>query len=144
MLTQLGSAADRLVRRYMPDPFVLVLALTMITFVASVLTLHFRGLAVAAGAHELAPVALWTAFGRTSDFLFAGFAELLTFAMQLVLMVGRGEAIALSPPVARTIRRAAEIPRTSGGALLLVSVVALGLGWFHWGFGLMAAATFAR
>lgn len=147
MLQRLGASADRLVRRYMPDPFVLVLLLTLVTYVAGAAALALRGMpaqGTAGTAPRLVTLRWSEALLRTSGFLFAGFAELLTFAMQMVLIVVTGEAIAASPPVSRAIRRAAALPRSAGGALWLVSSVALALGWLHWGFGLMAAATFAR
>ncbi len=138
-----GNAADRLVRRYMPDPFVLVLALTIVVFAAGVAAIRLHGVAVAGTADLVRPSlrgAAWLMRGA----MFSGFSDLLTFAMQMVLIVVTGEALATAPPVARAIRRAARIPRTQGSALLLVSATALALGWVHWGFGLMAAATFAR
>jgi short-chain fatty acids transporter len=146
MLTRLGAAADRWVRRYMPDPFVLVLILTALTYVAGVCALHLRGVPPPAGAPAagLLRLPVRTAMVTASGFAFAGFSELLTFAMQMVLIVVTGEAIAASPPVARVIRRAARVPTTQGAALWMVATVALALGWFHWGFGLMTAATFAR
>jgi short-chain fatty acids transporter len=127
----------------MPDPFVLVLALTVLTWVASVWLLVRHGApAPRAGAGvALAPLA---AMGAASEMLFKGFSELLTFAMQMVLIVVTGEAIASSPPVARVIRRAAMIPKSQGAALWFVSSAALALGWLHWGFGLMTAAMLAR
>ncbi|MBL8680557.1 MAG: short-chain fatty acid transporter [Myxococcales bacterium] len=142
MLERLGASADRLVRRVMPDPFVLVLALTALTWAASVAMLARYGAPVSAGAP--APLALTAAVVSASEMLFKGFSDLLTFAMQMVLIVVTGETIASSPPVAKAIRRAAMIPKTQGGALWFVSTAALALGWLHWGFGLMTAAMLAR
>ncbi len=127
----------------MPDPFVLVLALVSVTYGASVLMLARHGAPVAHGATAV-PMPLASAVIRASELLFKGFSELLTFAMQMVLIVVTGEAIAASPAVARAIRRAASVPRTQGGALWFVSTAAMALGWLHWGFGLMTAAMLAR
>ncbi len=141
MLERLGASADRLVRRVMPDPFVLVLALTALTWAASVAMLARSG---APGVQSVGGMALTSALVASSEMLFKGFSDLLTFAMQMVLIVVTGEAIASSPPVAKAIRRAAMIPQTQGGALWFVSTAALALGWLHWGFGLMTAAMLAR
>lgn len=140
MLERLGAAADRLVRRVMPDPFVLVLALTALTWLASTVMLARHGMP----ATPANPLAFSAAASASSEMLFKGFSELLTFAMQMVLIVVTGEAIASSPPVARSIRRLAMVPKTQGGALWLVTTAALALGWLHWGFGLMTAAMLAR
>jgi short-chain fatty acids transporter len=144
MLERLGASADRLVRRVMPDPFVLVLALTALTWAASVWMLARHGVPAVSPAQTSSPMALAAAAGASAEMLFKGFSELLTFAMQMVLIVVTGEAIASSPPVAKAIRRVAMIPRTQGAALLLVTTAALALGWLHWGFGLMTAAMLAR
>ncbi|MEI8258587.1 MAG: TIGR00366 family protein [Deltaproteobacteria bacterium] len=138
-----GNAADRLVRRYMPDPFVLVLALTIIVFAAGVAAVHWHGVSAGPRGGLVRPSLQGAAYVMRGA-MFSGFSDLLTFGMQMVLIVVTGEALATAPPVARAIRRAARIPRTQAGALLLVSSAALVLGWVHWGFGLMAAATFAR
>lgn len=128
----------------MPDPFVLVLALTALTWAASVWMLARHGVPAVSPAQTSSPMALAAAAGASAEMLFKGFSELLTFAMQMVLIVVTGEAIASSPPVAKAIRRVAMIPRTQGAALLLVTTAALALGWLHWGFGLMTAAMLAR
>ncbi len=144
MLERLGASADRLVRRVMPDPFVLVLALTALTWAASVWMLARHGMPAVSPAQTASPMAVAAAAGASAEMLFKGFSELLTFAMQMVLIVVTGEAIASSPPVAKAIRRVAMIPRTQGAALMLVTTAALALGWLHWGFGLMTAAMLAR
>ncbi|MBI3558065.1 MAG: TIGR00366 family protein, partial [Deltaproteobacteria bacterium] len=73
MLEKFGARCERLVRSYMPDPFVLVLLLTMLTFglAAWVTPTH---------PHEL--LSSWN----------NGFWELLGFGMQMVLIVVTGEA----------------------------------------------------
>jgi short-chain fatty acids transporter len=143
MLERLGASADRLVRKVMPDPFVLVLALTAATWGAAVVMLTRHGVS-ANSAAITAPLPALAAMSASAEMLFKGFAELLTFAMQMVLIVVTGEAIASSPPVAKAIRRLAMIPKTQAGALWMVTTAALALGWLHWGFGLMTAAMLAR
>jgi short-chain fatty acids transporter len=126
----------------MPDPFVLVLALTAVTWGAAVVMLTRHTSSVPSTTSN--PLPLLAAMSASAAMLFKGFSELLTFAMQMVLIVVTGEAIASSSPVARAIRRVAMIPKTQGGALWLVTSAALALGWLHWGFGLMSAAMLAR
>jgi len=133
-----GAAAERVVRRYMPDPFVLVLLLTLVAL--------GLGLAVMDpvpgddGASLLgkssALVKAWTdGFGNP---------EILKFGLQIILIVVTGEAIAASPPARRLLARLTAVPRTATQALLLVTVFALVTGWVHWGFGLVSSALLAR
>jgi short-chain fatty acids transporter len=128
-----GSKAERFVRRWMPDPFVLVLLLTLVALVLG----YFKvaGLALSGGAASNLVIA-WTAgFGN---------AEILKFGLQIILIVVTGEAIAASPPARRLLARLTNVPKTPAQALLLVTSFALVTGWVHWGFGLVASALLAR
>jgi short-chain fatty acids transporter len=134
-----GAAAERFVRRFMPDPFVLVLLLTLVA-----LGLGLATMPAVAGAEDggslvtksSALVKAWTeGFGN---------AEILKFGLQIILIVVTGEAIAASPPARRLLARLTALPRTATQALLLVTVFALVTGWIHWGFGLVSSALLAR
>jgi short-chain fatty acids transporter len=127
MLEKLGLAFESWVRRNMPDPFVLVLLLSGLTF-----ALAWAINPTAAGL-EILPRA-W----------FAGFWKLLSFSMQMVLIVVTGEAIVSTRPVRRLFGRISELPRTPNAALWTLSTFALAAGWLHWGFGLIGSALLAR
>lgn len=133
-----GAAAERVVRRYMPDPFVLVLLLTLV--------------ALGLGLAVMGPVPGdegATLLGKSSALVKAwtdgfGNPEILKFGLQIILIVVTGEAIAASPPARRLLARLTALPRTATQALLLVTVFALVTGWVHWGFGLVSSALLAR
>ncbi len=127
-LERLGLAFEGWVRRNMPDPFVLVLALTLLTLALSFLV------------HPTVEQ-LVTTLPRA---WFKGFWDLLAFSMQMVLIVVTGEAIVETRPIQKALKWAAAIPTSATGMLLLLSYVALAAGWLHWGFGLIGAALFAR
>lgn len=127
MLENLGLSFESWVRKNMPDPFVLVLLLTLITFALALpLNLNAEALAVLprAWAH--------------------GFWQLLSFAMQMVLIVVTGEAIVETRPIRKLFARICEIPQSPSQALWLLSTFALAAGWLHWGFGLIGSALLAR
>ena len=117
----------------MPDPFVLVLLLTLVALVLG----YFKvaGLAVDGGAASSLVTAWTSGFGN---------AEILKFGLQIILIVVTGEAIAASPPARRMLARLTAVPKTPAQALLLVTSFALVTGWLHWGFGLVASALLAR
>ncbi len=126
VFSRAGGAAERFVRRYMPDPFVLVLLLTLLSLVL--------GYAKTGDASNL--IKAWTdGFGNP---------EILKFGLQIILIVVTGEAIAASPPARRLLAILTNIPRNASQALLLVTGFALVTGWVHWGFGLVASALLAR
>ncbi|MBS2012784.1 MAG: short-chain fatty acid transporter [Deltaproteobacteria bacterium] len=138
LFARFGAAAERFVRRFMPDPFVLVLGLTLVALALGLLTMGpvpgDGGATMAGKASAL--VKAWTdGFGNP---------EILKFGLQIILIVVTGEAIAASPPARRLLARLTAMPKTASQALLLVTVFALVTGWLHWGFGLVSSALLAR
>jgi short-chain fatty acids transporter len=73
-----------------------------------------------------------------------GFWKYLTFAMQMVLILVTGHALAIAPGVHPFLKRLARIPKTGGQAVLMTAFVATIMTYFHWGLGLIVAAIFAR
>jgi short-chain fatty acids transporter len=73
-----------------------------------------------------------------------GFWKYLTFAMQMVLILVTGHALAIAPGVHPFLKRLARIPKTGGQAVLMTAYVATIITYFHWGLGLIVAAIFAR
>jgi short-chain fatty acids transporter len=133
-----GAWADGFVRRFLPDPFVLVLLLTALALVGGWLSLG-----VVPGTTD------GSELGRANAILAAwiggfGNAELLKFGFQILLIVVTGEAVAASPLAARLLRRLTAWPRSASQALFLVTGFALVTGWIHWGFGLVSSAVLAR
>lgn len=125
MLNFISRPMVRLVDRYLPDPFVFVLILTLIAGLAAVLT---------QGTGPLEVVTIW------GD----GFWTLLTFSMQMLLVLVTGYMMASTPLVRRGLSALAGLANSPGGAILLVSFVSLAASWINWGFGLVVGALFAR
>jgi len=125
MLNFLSRPMVRLIDRYLPDPFVFVLVLTLIAGLAAVLT---------QGTGPLEVVTIW------GD----GFWSLLTFSMQMLLVLVTGYMMASTPLVRRGLTALASLANSAGGAILLVSFVSLAASWINWGFGLVVGALFAR
>lgn len=125
MLNFLSRPMVRLIDRYLPDPFVFVLVLTLIAGITAVLTQDSGPLQV---------VAMW------GD----GFWSLLSFSMQMLLVLVTGYMMASTPLVRRGLSALAGMAGNAGGAILLVSVISLAASWINWGFGLVVGALFAR
>ncbi|QCO54742.1 short-chain fatty acid transporter [Pseudorhodobacter turbinis] len=125
MLNFLSRPMVRLVDRYLPDPFVFVLVLTLIAGLAAVLT------------QGTGPVEVVTMWGD-------GFWTLLTFSMQMLLVLVTGYMMASTPLVRRGLSALAGMASSPGSAILLVSFVSLAASWINWGFGLVVGALFAR
>ena len=120
-----GWLSDRL-GRVMPDPFVLAVLLTFLTF----------ALALAAGASPLEALASW----QGDD----GFWRLLRFGMQMCLILVTGHALAAAPIVRRGILALADRPNTAGQVYGLTALVSVATCLVNWGLGLIVGALFAR
>ena len=125
MLRILSRPATRLMERWLPDAFIFVIVLTLVAAAAAMLT---------QGTDPVALVRMW------GD----GFWELMSFSMQMLLVLVTGFILASSPPVRRVLARLASLARSRGGAIVLVSVVSLAASWINWGFGLVVGAIFAK
>lgn len=125
MLRVLSRPATRLMERWLPDAFIFVVVLTLAAALAAILV------------QGTSPVDLVRIWGT-------GFWELLSFAMQMLLVLVTGYILASSPPVRRVLTWMAGLAGSRGGAILLVSVVSLAASWINWGFGLVVGAIFAR
>ncbi|MEM5383032.1 TIGR00366 family protein [Paraburkholderia phymatum] len=112
--------------RVMPDPFVLSIALT---FVVAVLAL------VIAPQGKM-PTLL--------DAWYTGTFGILGFALQMILILATGYAIAEAPIVQRGLRALAAHAQTPARAALLVFPVVAIAAWLNWGLGLIVGAMLSR
>ncbi len=91
-LARLGLRLSDWFEKWFPDAFALALAVVAIVFVASLL----------AGSTVL----------DTAQRFGAGFWDLVTFTMQMSMIVVTGYAVATAPPVYKVIRLLARLPST--------------------------------
>lgn len=125
MIKKITMFSVKLVERWLPDPFVLVLLLTLIVFVAGM---------VVEGQGPMKMIEHW---GN-------GFWNLLQFAMQMVLILVTGWVLASTPFFRRILEAIARLAKTPGQAIVLVTLVSLTAAWINWGFGLVIGAMFGR
>ena len=125
-LARITSVFVKLSERIMPDPYVFAVLLTLITGLLA----YFLVPASSASSITLA----W----------YNGIFNIFTFAFQMVLIVVTGYALASSPVVRALLEKAARFPKSPRAAISLTIVVGMVASWLNWGFGLVAAALFAR
>ncbi|WP_082130037.1 TIGR00366 family protein [Aneurinibacillus tyrosinisolvens] len=114
-----------IVQRFLPDPFVFAMLLTIILFAAGIIfTQH--------GPIEM--IGFWG----------SGFWNLLAFAMQMSLVLVTGHALASSPLVRRWLKKVAGLANTPGQGVVLVTLGAALASLVNWGFGLIVGALFAK
>ncbi|WP_035566931.1 short-chain fatty acid transporter [Caballeronia sordidicola] len=112
--------------RVMPDPFVLSIGLT---FIVSVM-------AVAFAPHGSIPVVLASWYSGTFN--------ILAFALQMILILATGYAIADAPIVQRGLRTLATKADTPTRAALIVFPIVAVAAWLNWGLGLVVGALLSR
>jgi short-chain fatty acids transporter len=73
-----------------------------------------------------------------------GFWSLITFTLQMAMIIIGGYAVATSRPVARVITRLARIPKSPRTAVAFVAAIAMLASYLNWAFSLIFAAILAR
>jgi short-chain fatty acids transporter len=73
-----------------------------------------------------------------------GFWNLLSFSMQMAMVVVTGHAMASAPAFKRKLAMLAGVAKTPGQAIILVTVISAMACWVNWGFGLVVGAIFAK
>ncbi|MBI4194620.1 MAG: short-chain fatty acid transporter, partial [Betaproteobacteria bacterium] len=121
---RIGERIAGNVQKWLPDPFLFAILLTFIAFLMGMF------------------IADKTAAQMVQHW-YKGFWNLHTFAMQMVLILVTGYVLAHAPFVRPALDRIADLPRTGGQAVVLVTVLALVFSWINWGFGLIVGAIMA-
>lgn len=117
--------SNNLMERYLPDPFLFVIILTLVVF----------GLGLGlTGSTPVEMVAFWG----------EGFWALLAFSMQMVLVLVTGFVLASSPIFKKGLGKLASFAKSPGSAIIWVTLVSLAASWINWGFGLVIGALFAK
>lgn len=114
-----------LMQKYLPDPFTIVWIITL--FVC----------AMALTITNTAPTAIIDYWGK-------GFFDILPFAMQMVLVLVSGYALADAKIVRRFLRTIAKIPKTPRQTVLFIGFASMALYYLNWGLGLIAGGLLAR
>lgn len=121
LFARFASALTRFSERWVPGSFV----------IAAILTFLAAALALTIG--HAAPLDVVRAWGD-------GFWELLSFAMQMCLVMVTGYVVAVTPAVQRLLRAAAGIPRSPRGAVAVMACLSMLLGLINWGLSIVGSA----
>lgn len=127
-MSRLAGFFVRFFEYAIPDPYIFAVGLTLITAILAFVFAPHHGLA---------------------DILSAWYKGIfepgnLGFALQMILILVTGYALANSAPVSRALQWLAERPRSPKGAVSLTFVVSALACWLNWGFGLVVAGLLAR
>ena len=125
MFQKIIRGCVKLVQRYLPEPFIFAVILTVVAFL------------VAMPVCRQTPLEVVEHWGN-------GVWALLAFAMQMALVLVCGSALAAAPVVKKGISALASLPKTPAGAIALVTGISAVACWLNWGFGLIVGVIFAK
>lgn len=127
MFKKFTNGCVRVVNRWLPDPFLFAIILTIVVFVASMI------------GTQQSPIALVNSWGNSS-----GFWGLLSFSMQMALVLVLGSAMASAKICKKILGAIASIAKDKKSAILVTTFVSTVCCWLNWGFGLIAGALLAK
>ena len=125
MFKKFTNACVKLVQRFLPDAFVFCIILTIVVFIAAMPVTGMN------------PIEVASAWG-------SGVWNLLSFSMQMALVLVLGSALANAPAVKKIIVKLAGVPKKPAGSVGFVFVISAICCFINWGFGLIVGALLAK
>lgn len=119
-------------QRWMPDSIPVVFILTLVVAIIALVTVKVPIF----NSTDL-QTSIIDAWGK-------GFWGLLSFSMQMSLIMVSGYVVANAPVVRRGLTKLASVPNNQTQALLMSLVVGTILSWIHWGLGTMGGIVVGR
>ena len=127
MFKKFTNGCVRLMNRWLPDPFLFAIILTIVVFIGAMV------------GTKLNPIELVNAWGNSD-----GFWGLLSFSMQMALVLVLGSAMASARVCKKILGAIASLAKNKMSAILIVTFVSTLCCWLNWGFGLIAGALLAK
>ena len=127
MFKKFTNGCVNLVNRWLPDPFLFAIILSIVVYVAAMF------------ATGLGPIGILAAWGSSS-----GFWSLLSFSMQMALVLVLGSAMASAKICKKGLGAIANLAKNKRSAIFITAFVSTICCWLNWGFGLIAGALLAK
>ena len=125
MFKKFTNGCVSVMNKYLPDPFLFAIILTFIVF--------FAGIGIT-GQGPLDMMIHWT----------DGFWGLLSFSMQMALVLVLGNTMASAGIFKKGLKSIASLARTPSRAIMITAFVSAVACWINWGFGLVIGALLAK
>lgn len=124
MLRKLAAFFTYIMKHYLPDAYLFSI---LLTFLSAILALIFTD------ANYIKVISEW---GN-------GLYGIVAFAMQMILILITGHALALTPPIQAFLKWIASQATSPVRAGIIVSFIASVCSWINWGFGLIVGGLLA-
>ncbi len=119
-----------IIQKFIPSPFALAVLLTYITFILALVLTPGKG-------HS-------SHFIEITGYWYKGFWELLTFTMQMILILVLGYVLALTKPVSSFIEKVSVQIKSNESAVFWITLLTILTGYINWGLALIFGATLSR
>tara|TARA_B100001758_G_C18402750_1_gene610047 strand:+ start:488 stop:1840 length:1353 start_codon:yes stop_codon:yes gene_type:complete len=123
---------EKVIKGLLPAPFTIAVLLTFFTFMLALVITEPK----TEGNHFIQILSSWEKGIWNSP--------LLVFAMQMMLMLVLGHALALSTPISKIISKGVKYCNNTASAAAIITFFTLLVSLFNWGLGLIFGAIFAR
>ena len=131
MFKKITNACVRVMNRWLPDPFLFAIILTIVVFIAAM---------IGTGMGPIQMIWAWGGKGTTGS----GMWNLLAFSMQMALVLVLGSALASAKICKKILGSIASLAKSKKSAILVVTFVSTICCWLNWGFGLIVGALLAK
>ena len=119
------------IKKILPAPFTIAVILSFITFILALFTQSTEDSNSFFKVLEFWEKGLWD-------------NQLMVFAMQMMLMLVLGHALALSAPLEKIINKTTSFCSNTANAAAIITFTTIIVSLFNWGLGLIFGAIFAR
>ena len=127
MFKKFTNGCVRVVNRWLPDPFLFAVILSIVVYIAAMF------------ATGQGPITMLNAWGNAN-----GFWKLLSFSMQMALVLVFGSAMASAKVCKKALGGIASLAHNKMQAIVITTFVSVICCWLNWGFGLIAGALLAK
>ncbi|MGN0985620.1 MAG: short-chain fatty acid transporter [Candidatus Enterenecus sp.] len=131
MFKKITNACVRVMNRWLPDPFLFAIILTIVVFIFAM---------IGTGMGPIEMIWSWGGKGTTGS----GMWNLLAFSMQMALVLVLGSALASAKICKKILGAIASLAKSKKSAIIVVTFVSTICCWLNWGFGLIVGALLAK
>ena len=131
MFKKFTNGCVRIMNRWLPDPFLFAIILTIVVFIAACI-----------GTMQNPIQMIWAWGGRGGVEI--GMWNLLAFSMQMALVLVLGSALASAKVCKQILSAIAGLAKNRMSAIVVTTMVSTTCSWLNWGFGLIVGALLAK
>lgn len=131
MFKKFTNGCVRVMNRWLPDPFLFAIILTIVVFIAAMI-----------GTQQGPIEMIWAWGGQGGTTL--GMWNLLAFSMQMALVLVLGSALASAKICKNILGSIAGLAKNKMSAIVVTTMVSTVCCWLNWGFGLIVGALLAK